>query len=268
MALETVTLVQFSPTLGPPTDGTLDRICETIRRAATDLIVFPELATTGYRIFQRLDACAEPVSGPTTRRIGAAAADAESHVLFGMPLEDGDAIYNSAVWIDRDGTVRARYDKRQLWGTEKEAFTPGETLLVVEVEERSIGVQICYDLNFPEQSAAFAAADVDALVNISAWSVSMSDDWDRLLPARALENGAFVLACNRVGEEDDIEFYGHSRVYEPDGSVGARLTSDPDRLTYRLEEASLLGERDRNPMWKDRREGSPRIRRVSIDTSR
>jgi len=264
MTLETVTLVQFDPTVGPASDGTLERLCEIVRAAGSDLVVFPELATTGYRMFDRLEACAEPVPGPTTERLGEAAAAVGSHVLFGMAIEDDGRTHNSAVWIDRDGDVRTRYDKRQLWGDEQGVFTPGEKLLLVDVEGHSVGVGICYDLNFPEQSAAFAAAGIDVLINISAWSVPMGEDWNRLLPARALENGAFVLACNRAGEETDLNLYGHSRVYNPDGSVAAELGSEPDRLTFRLDADRLGRERARNPMREDRREADPRIERVSI----
>ena len=265
MSLETVTLVQFEPTLGPAEDGTLERVCERVREAGSDLVVFPELATTGYSIFDQLEACAEPVPGPTTRAVGEAAAEANTHVLLGMAVREEAGVRNSAVWIDRTGEVRTRYDKRQPWGDEREAFVPGEDLLVVDCEGRTVGVQICYDLNFPAQSAAFARAEVDLLVNISAWSVPMRGDWDRLLPARAIENGAFVLGCNHAGNEGDLEFYGHSTVYNPDGSVADRLDDEPGTLTCRLEDELLARERDRNPMRQDRREGRPGLERVRID---
>ena len=265
MAIETVRLVQFAPVLGPPDDGTLDRICETVRRTDADLVVFTELTTTGYHIFDRLPAYAEPIGGETTTRIGRAAVSADTHVLFGMAVANGDEIYNSAVWIDRDGAVRGRYDKRQLWGEEKTVFTPGTDLLVVEGSRHTFGIQICYDLNFPEQSASFAKAAIDVLINISAWSVSMSSDWDRLLSARALENGAYVLACNRVGDEHQTTFHGHSAVYNPDGTIAARLKSDAGTLSRRLSDELLDRERNRNPMRRDRRERSAEITRISIE---
>lgn len=268
MSLDTVALVQFDPTLGPADDGTLERLCERIREvgAATDpdQIVFPELATTGYSIFDRLDACAEPIPGPTTRAVGDAAIDVGSHVLFGMPVRD-DGIRNSAVWIDRAGSVRARYDKRNLWGDERTAFVPGDSVLVAECEGRTLGVQICYDLNFPEQSVAFARAEVDAIVNISAWSVPMAGDWDRLLPARAIENGAYVFGCNRTGTDGALELYGHSTAYEPDGSIAEQLGSEADVLVQRILDEPLRRERERNPMRRDRHDDCPTTERIAID---
>ncbi len=267
MSLETVTLVQFDSGLGPAEDGTLERVCQRVREAGldSDLVVFPELATTGYSIFDRLEVCAETIPGPTTREVGKAAAEAGTHVLLGMAACDEVGVRNSAVWIDRTGEVRARYDKRQPWGDEREAFVPGEELLVVDCEDRTVGVQICYDLNFPAQSAAFARAEVDIIANISAWSVSMCSDWDRLLPARAIENGAFVLGCNHAGGEADLEFYGRSTVYNPDGSVAARLEDEPGTLTCRLENELLTRERSRNPMRQDRHPRRPGVERVRID---
>jgi len=267
MSLETVTLVQFEATVGPSEDGTLERVCERVRESGSDsdLVVFPELATTGYSIFDQLEVCAEPVPGPTTRAVGKAATEANTHVLLGMAVRGEVDVRNSAVWIDRTGEVRAQYDKRQPWGDEREEFLSGEDLLVVDCGGRTVGVQICYDLNFPEQSAAFARTGVDLLVNISAWSVPMRGDWDRLLPARAIENGAFVLGCNHAGSEGDLEFYGNSTVYNPDGSVASRLDDEPGTLTCRLEDELLTRERDRNPMFQDRREEPPGLEFVRVD---
>lgn len=268
MSLDTVALVQSDPALGPADDGTLDRCRTQIRDAAADadpdLIVFPELATTGYSILDRVESPAEPIPGRTTRALGEAAADVGSHVLFGMAARTERGVRNSAVWIDRSGTVRARYDKRNLWGDERGAFVPGSEALAVDCEGRTVGVQICYDLNFPGLSAAYARAEVDVLVNVSAWSVPMAGDWDRLLPARAIENGAYALGCNRAGSEGDLEFYGHSTAYEPDGSIAARLGRDPDTLVVGLVDEALDRERARNPMRRDRRDDEPTVARIRI----
>lgn len=268
MSLETVALVQFDPTVGPADDGTLERLRARLRKTAVetapDLVVLPELATTGYSIFDQVAACAEPIPGLTTRAIGEVAADIGSHILVGMAVRDESGVRNSAVWINRSGTVQARYDKRNLWGDEREVFVPGDDALVVDCEGRTVGIQICYDLNFPELSAAFARAEVDILVNISAWSVPMAGDWDRLLPARAIENGAFVLGCNRAGSEGDLQFYGHSTAYGPDGSIAERLDATPATLIHHVSDASLRRERARNPMRHDRRDDEPAIDRVRI----
>lgn len=254
----TVRLVQHRTSPGPPDDGTLDRMSDEIRTAGADgvdLVVFPELVTTGYHVFGRLDDDAEPIPGPTTDTLGDAATQAGVQVLFGMPVVEDEGYRNAAVWLTTDGAVEATHLKRYLWGTERDYFTPGEGATVVETDFGRVGIQICYEANFPEASLELARAEVDAIVNISAWSRGMESDWHRLLPTRALENGAYVLGCNLVGGAPGTgtTFCGRSKVVDPDGSVRAELDGTAGQLTVALDHEALTAERDRNPMREDRR---------------
>lgn len=248
----TVSVVQFESTLGRADDGTLDRMADAISAADADLVVFPELATTGYHIFEDLPALAEPVPGPTTNALGAAAAAANTAVLFGMPVQDGSAVYNSAVWLDADGEVRTRYDKRHCWGGERAVFETGDEYALVDAPFGRVGVQICYDLNFPEASAALARAGCDVLVNLSAWTVRMERDWETLLPARALEQGAYVVGCNHAGTEAGRTFCGRSAVFEPDGTTIVEMGDSPGQISVPLDPDVAAAERRRNPMREDR----------------
>jgi (R)-amidase len=248
------TLVQFDAPLAESSDETVSRMVTVIEEANTDLVVFPELTTTGYNIFDRLDELAEPIPGPTTEKLGSAAEATGTAVLFGMPVVESGSFYNTAVWIDPDGTVRGRYDKRHLWADERDAFEPGDSYLIVEAPFGRIGVQICYDLVFPEMSAALAAAECDVLVNISAWTVRMERDWWTLLPARAVEQGAYVLGCNRSGVEAGDSFCGRSMVVEPDGTVIQEMAGGPGRVSTRLDPGIAEAERTRNPFREDRLE--------------
>lgn len=253
MASFTATAVQFDPTVGPATDGTLERMVEHIRSVDTDLVVFPELATTGYAIFDRLPDIAEPIPGPTTDTLGAAAAQSDTHVLFGMPATTDSGVTNSAVWLDRDGDVLARYDKIHRWGRERDPYEQGDSYCIVDADIGRIGVQICYDLNFPEASLAMAREEVDLVVNLSAWSVPLASDWHRLLPARAVENGAYLLGCNRAGHEGETVFCGASKSIAPDGTVLSELDHRPGTVTMAVDKAELDTEHERNPMRIDRK---------------
>lgn len=249
----TVNVVQFDSTLGPPDDGTVERMVDAVTAAAdADLVVFPELATTGYHVFADLPEWAEPVPGPTTDALGAAAAAADVHVLFGMPVRDGDEVYNSAVWLDADGAVHTRYDKRHLWGDEREVFATGGEYAVVDAPFARVGVQVCYDLNFPAASAALARTGCDVVVNISAWTVRMERDWHTLLPARAVEQGAYVVGCNRAGMEAGNTFCGHSTVIEPDGTTVVEMGDRAGQVAVTLDPGVVTAERTRNPMRADR----------------
>ncbi|MFC6734008.1 carbon-nitrogen hydrolase family protein [Haladaptatus sp. DYSN1] len=248
----TVSVVQFDASLGPADEKTLSRMERAIDRADADLVVFPELATTGYHVFDQLADVAEPVPGPTTERLGEAARAADVEVLFGMPVFEDGAVYNSAVWLAADGSVRARYDKRHCWGGEREVFTPGDEYLAVDAPFGRVGVQICYDLTFPEASAALARAECDLVVNISAWTAQMERDWQRLLPARAVENGAYVVGCNRTGTEAGNTFCGKSTVIEPDGARIVELGDAAGQARVTLHPGVVAAERDRNPLREDR----------------
>lgn len=250
----TVSVVQFDSSLGPADDGTLDRMAEAITAADVDLVVFPELATTGYHVFEDLSAVAEPVPGRTTEALGEAAAAADAEVLFGMPVTDGEAVYNTAVWLDAEGAVRTSYEKRHLWGDEHDVYSVGDSYSVVETPFARVGVQICYDLNFPEASLALARAECDVLINIAAWTARLERDWQTLLPARAVEQGAYVIGCNRAGTEAGNTFCGRSTVIEPDGSRIVELGDDPGQVAATLDPRVVAVERDRNPMRTDRLE--------------
>ncbi|WP_324662908.1 carbon-nitrogen hydrolase family protein [Haloarcula sediminis] len=248
----TVSLVQFESSLGPADDGTTERMAEAIAAADADLVVFPELATTGYHIFEDLPDLAEPVPGPTIETLGAAAADANAEVLFGMPVRDGESVYNCAVWLTANGDMRARYDKRHHWGDERGVFAVGDEYTVVDAPFARVGIQICYDLNFPAASAAIAQAGCDVLINISAWTVQMERDWQTLLPARAVEQGAYIVGCNRAGTEVGNTFCGRSTVIEPDGSPVVEMGSGPGQVSVTLDPGVVAAERARNPMHEDR----------------
>lgn len=248
----TVSVVQFESSLGPADDGTRERMADAVAAADADLVVFPELATTGYHVFGDLPGLAEPVPGPTTEALGAAAAAADTAVLFGMPVREESVVYNSAVWLDADGEVRTRYDKRHCWSAERDVFATGDEYVVVEAPFGRVGVQICYDLNFPAASAALARAGCDILVNISAWTVRMERDWQTLLPARALEQGAYVVGCNLAGTEAGRTFCGRSAVYEPDGTRVVALGDSPGQASVTLDPGVVAAERRRNPMREDR----------------
>lgn len=255
----TCSIVQFDTRVGLPDESSLARMTDAIETANADLVVFPELATTGYNIFDDLSSVAEPVPGPTTEVLGEVAADSATEVLYGMPVMDNGTFYNSAVWLGADGEIRARYDKRHLWGDERDAFVPGNQYVAVETPFARVGIQICYDLNYPEASAAIARAECDVVINIAAWSVRLERDWHTVLPARALEHGAYVIGCNRAGIENGNSFCGRSTIIEPDGTSIIEMGNRPGQVSATLDPGVVAAERSRNPMHKDRPDNVPNI---------
>lgn len=245
-------IVQFDTAACSATEDPLTRMISAVESSDADLVVFPELATTGYDIFEDINSVAETVPGPTTNILSKTAVNNDTEILYGMPVVDDGDFYNSAIWISATGKVRARYDKCHPWGDEQAVFASGSQYVVVEAPFARVGVQICYDLNYPEASAAIARAECDVLINIAAWTVRLERDWQTVLPARALEQGAYVIGCNRAGIERGDSFCGQSTIIEPDGSKIIEMGDQSGQVSATLDPGVVTAERERNPMREDR----------------
>ena len=200
-----------------------------------DLILLPEnglcLGTNADMRAHALD-----VNGPELAALGAAARGADTVVVLGgfKRRIDGDALVrNTAAVLDRDGGLAALYDKIHLFDANVGGVTfaassverRGDRPLLIEVAGARVGVTICYDVRFPELYRTLALAGAEVLLVPSAFTfVTGSAHWEVLLRARAIENGAFVVASATVrGEGDAFETFGHALAVGPWGDVRADL---------------------------------------------
>ena len=254
-------LVQFESVLCDPAANT-EKACRMIAEAAAkgaDLVVLPELFSTGYQLNSvgpHIPELAEPVDGPTVRALQEAARAAGCYVVAGVPLtyELEGVAFNSAVVIDRAGEVMGTYDKQHLWALERFYFRSGSDLPMFDTDFGRVGVLICYDLGFPEVARMLALQGADILVCPSAWCAEDMDVWDINVPARALENTVFLAAVNRYGVEDDLVMPGHTKVCNPRGQVVAELEEEAEGVLHvELDLASVRGFRQRSPYLRDRR---------------
>ncbi|MGB9777178.1 MAG: carbon-nitrogen hydrolase family protein [Anaerolineae bacterium] len=220
----TVAVVQMQPVLGQMEEN-LARMGEFIRRIATeqpvDLIVFPELVTTGYEVGPRFPQMAQRVPGPAVNLLGQRAADYGVHVAFGMVTKERveSILYNSAVLIGPDGEVIGQYNKIHLRGEERMAFRPGYRLMPFETDFGVVGLMVGWDLAFPEVARSLVLDGAELLVVLANWEAPRQDEWHTYLKARACENAVFVAAANRVGEEPSYTFFGQSTIIGPTGRV-------------------------------------------------
>jgi len=173
--------------------------------------------------------------------------------------------------IDESGSVAGRYRKThipayfpnpQAGGTgsyEKFYFTPGDALPVFSVAGTRIGVQICNDRLYPEGSRALALAGAELIAMPICFSTYSDPEhrasiWDVPLRARAYENGAFVLAANRVGIEGPRHHLGRSMLVDPRGTIIAEAgTREPELLTATIDLDDVTSARAKFPWWRDRR---------------
>jgi predicted amidohydrolase len=220
----TIAAVQMFPKLGEQQDNLirigewLDRVCTEQR---VDLVLFPELATTGYECGVQFTELAERLPGPTVNLIAQRAADYGTHVVFGMVAKEKveSILYNTAVCVGPDGEMVGRYNKVHLRGEEKLAFRSGFRYDVWELEFGSIGVMLGWDLAFPEVARSLALDGAEIVCVCANWENPNADEWRAFLLARAYENAVYVAGANRVGEEYTYQFFGDSMIVGPRGEV-------------------------------------------------
>jgi predicted amidohydrolase len=187
-----------------------------------DLIILPETFTTGFPVDPVPFAETEDGESMLWMREMAAQTGA---VITGSLLLNNDGIYtNSLIWMRPDGTYM-RYDKRHVFrmGGEHEKIHPGEKILSVQLKGWNIRPMVCYDLRFPVWSKNHYENNVfeyDLALYVANWPAVRVYPWDQLLIARAIENQAYIIGVNRIGQDGQGNDYnGHSKVVDAKGNV-------------------------------------------------
>ena len=198
-------------------------------KPGTNLIVFPELMTSGYEgtpeMFQEL---AETLpNGESMQVMGALAKKHHVHIIYGFPERDPvltDVLYNAAVLINSDGIAVGTYRKVHPFADEKRWCRAGCEVPVFDTEIGKIGIMICWDTGFPEIARCCALKGADLLVVSTNWEDPYADDWDLITKARAFDNTLHLVAANRIGDDGKtLSFFGHSKIMGPTGREIAAL---------------------------------------------
>ncbi|MDR1780144.1 MAG: nitrilase family protein [Tannerella sp.] len=216
----------------------------------TDLVILPEFFTTGFSM--QSSALAEEFHGETTQTLERWAAEYGFAILGSYPVREVDEIFNRAVFGIPDSVNLPCYDKRHLFFKgEDKAYSKGEAPVTVTYRGWNIAVRICYDLRFPVWSRN-RDNDYDLLVYIANWPSARRRAWDSLLPARAIENMAYVCGVNRVGiDGNDVGYDGGSAVFSPEGVKMADAGSDETVVSCTLQMDALSKLRRNFPVWQD-----------------
>ena len=224
----TVAVVQTAPKLAEQEENIVnmrEKALQISRRQPTDLIVFPELATTGRECGLRFPRLAERLDGSVVNIMAQTASEMNVSIAFGMVLKEKveSIIYNAMVLVGPDGEVSGGYRKVHLRGEERMAFREGHRFPVLDTPFGTIGLLIGWDVMFPE-AARSLVLDGASLIAIGAnWESGQEAAWRTLLMARAIENGVFVAAANRIGEEPSYSFGGDSIILGPKGEPFAAM---------------------------------------------
>lgn len=233
-------------------DRNLDNLAQRISalRESTDLIVLPEMFNSGYTT--NVDKCAEPMGGPTMKWMYEIAQLYDCVVCGSLIIEENGRYYNRFIWMTQNGTF-VQYDKRHLFRMAKEdaIFTPGNKRVIVELKGWKICPMICYDLRFPVWSRNIGGA-YDLLLYVANWPDTRSNHWKSLIPARAIENQAFVIGVNRVGHDGNEQYYGgNSMCISPAGNVVYFKPEYEDLYTFTIYPKDLEEVRSQYPFLQD-----------------
>ncbi|MFF5449309.1 carbon-nitrogen hydrolase family protein [Streptomyces sp. NPDC012888] len=255
-------LLQSSGRLGDVAENlkALDEAAERAAQAGAGLLVAPEMFLTGYALdLDDIPGLAEARDGMSARAIGEIARRHGLAVLYGYPERDPGTgtVYNSAQLVGPDGESLANYRKTHLFGCfEQDAFTPGDTPVVqAEYAGLTIGILICYDVEFPENVRAHALAGTDLLLVPTAQMHPFQFVAEQLVPVRAFENQMYVAYVNRTGPEGEFEFVGLSCLAAPDGTTRTRAGRGEELVFGEADPVLLADSRKNNPYLRDRRPG-------------
>lgn len=215
-----------------------------------DLIVLPEMFSTGFSMDSA--ALAEPENGPTSLWMSEQAAQLRAVITGSLIIQAADGSYrNRLLWARPDGSV-AQYDKRHLFrmAGEHKHYSAGEQQVLLELNGWQIRPLICYDLRFPLWSRDPHTTDL--LLYTANWPAARRQHWNRLLPARAIENLCYVAAVNRIGEDGKGHPYsGDSQVLDFQGEALLAAGDADGVFRTTLSASELAAYRERFPACLD-----------------
>jgi omega-amidase len=216
-----------------------------------DLYVLPEMFNTGFT--NNTKDYSESIDGFSIESLREISRISAAAICGSLILTESEKSYNAFVFVRPDGSV-TKYFKRHLfsYGGEAEMFSRGEERVVVDYLGFRILLQVCYDLRFPVWCRNYD--NYDAIIYVANWPVSRRIIYDVLLKARAIENLAYVIACNRTGEDGkNIKYDGGSCIIDFKGETLSFASDNKDAIiSAELDKEALKNFRKSFPALDDR----------------
>ena len=226
----------------------IDQLVDTIDE--TDLIIFPEMFTTGFTM--ETTSCSETMEGPILKWMKSLAEKKQTAVTGSVIIQDGENYFNRMLFVPPGNQEVEYYDKRHLFGFGKEDvfFSSGSERKIVNYNGWRILLQICYDLRFPVFSRN--QDDYDLIIYVANFPDKRIQAWNVLLQARAIENLSYTIGCNRVGSDPNgLTYQGDSSVYDYLGKRLMKISHDESVLSLTLNLNAQSEFRESFPFLKD-----------------
>ncbi len=216
----------------------------------TDLIVLPEMFATGFSM--NPSKFAQALDGQIVNWLKEKASEINATITGSLIIKENGNYYNRLVWMDPSGEFQF-YDKRHLFGYagEDKYYNSGYKHLITKIDNWRIRPLICYDLRFPVWSRN--QKDYDILIYIANWPSFRNSAWKTLLQARAIENQAYVIGVNRVGDDgNSIPHTGDSCVIDPQGNILSNIKPNEESVeTLSVSYSELIEYRRKFPALDD-----------------
>lgn len=269
MTAQKIRVACVQMTSGPDIQKNLDDVSTQIRRAAENSACFiatPEMTDRMVPAAERLASAQDESSHPALPVFSELAIETGAWLLLGsIGVKEGDKVQNRSYLFAPDGKVVAKYNKIHMFDVnlpsgetyrESNTFAAGDQAVLAETSFGKVGMTVCYDMRFPHLYRQLAIRGAKVLTVPSAFTVPTGlAHWHILLRARAIENGAFVMAPAQVGDHNGIrETFGHSLIVGPWGEILAESDQPgPDVITADLDFGTLNNARQSVPSLRHSR---------------
>ncbi len=250
--------IQFNPEFGAKARNQR-LILEFLKEGAhkeADLLVLPELCTTGYVFTSKEEAATlseEVPQGPTTRALEDFAEEEDLYIVAGLCEKSDGKVFNSAVLVGPSGFV-STYRKTHLFNKEKLWFARGEEpFRIYETPKAKMGLMICFDWFFPEVTRILALKGAQIICHPSNLILPYCQ---KALLGAALQNRIFIITANRVGKERGVRFTGKSQIVSPNMEILAkslRKSEEVRVVEIDPKDAENKSVTELNDLWTDRR---------------
>lgn len=220
------------------TNGNLEQMGKWVQKAAekgASIVCFPEMSVSGYHIHEDIKKIAETIPGPSTDFLSQLSRKENITILAGLAETDQtQSVFISHVVIRPDG-IAGVYKKTHLGPTEKNLFTPGNNIPLFSAAGIRFGIQLCYDAHFPDLATVMALNGADAIFIPHASPRTLPaqklQSWMRHMPARAFDNGLFIIACNQCGSNGKgLSFPGVGTVIGPAGNTITSCAENKEQM--------------------------------------